>query len=309
MSASKRTHTQREQDVLHDLEKSFPDFAGKAIAWTKVPDGDDPPDFISNGQNGRIGLELVEWLDGNQMGPAKGREKQRNQISGLLTAGSKNEYRRQNFSMAFIALNGRRLSPSDRPLLPREFFTCAQEVDSTWLTNPNRPGKSLTMTDFSRYAVMGRYLKHVRYIEGAPHDSCWIAVAGDGGAFDPTIPLETLKASLDKKLSDYSTVGKQEHLQAQSFSEFYLLVHGGFNAFAYNTPSGLERKEIASRAAEFYRARAKREVFSRVWLFDSNDSADDLNGACGLPPDCGRVRWLAQLWPDLKVHPRSLPIS
>lgn len=60
------THDKREQAVLKDLLANFPDFAGQPLSWTKVPDGHDPPDFLSL-NNGRIGLELAEWLDGAQM--------------------------------------------------------------------------------------------------------------------------------------------------------------------------------------------------------------------------------------------------
>ena len=77
MVAPRLTHDQREKLVLADLESSFPNFAGQALSWIKVPESQDPPDFISPGPRGAVGLELVEWLDGDQMGPAKARESQR----------------------------------------------------------------------------------------------------------------------------------------------------------------------------------------------------------------------------------------
>ena len=77
LAAAKLSHEQREQLVLTDLSASFPDFVGEPLSWTKVPDGQDPPDFLGVGQNKRIGLELIEWLDGGQMGPAKTREARR----------------------------------------------------------------------------------------------------------------------------------------------------------------------------------------------------------------------------------------
>lgn len=58
------THDQREQLVLTDVNASFPDFTGLRLSWTKVADGQCPPGFVSGRENGPIGLELIEWLDG-----------------------------------------------------------------------------------------------------------------------------------------------------------------------------------------------------------------------------------------------------
>jgi hypothetical protein len=84
MATSIATHQRREQEVLNDLEASFPRFTGKALKWVKVPDGQDPPDFLGHGASAPIGLELREWLDGDQMSPAKNREARRNDIRQLL---------------------------------------------------------------------------------------------------------------------------------------------------------------------------------------------------------------------------------
>ncbi len=73
MATARLTHDQREQQVLADLQTSFPNFGPDLCHWTEVPDGADPPDFLGSGQAGKIGLELIEWLDGSQMGPAKSR--------------------------------------------------------------------------------------------------------------------------------------------------------------------------------------------------------------------------------------------
>ncbi len=84
MVTSRLTHDQREQVILADLEASLPHFAEEALSWAKVPDGQDPPDFLARGSRGPVGLELIEWLDGNQMGPAKG---QRAHEDGVHAAG------------------------------------------------------------------------------------------------------------------------------------------------------------------------------------------------------------------------------
>jgi hypothetical protein len=115
--------------------------------------------------------------------------------------------------------------------------------------------------------------------------------------------VTALTAALDKKLVDYATPEKQAHLKTHTLTEMNLLVHGGFNAYAYNTPSGpLSLEDIAQRGSAFYAAHAHRRIFDRVWFFNSLDSADDLNQIIGIPPGHGQVRWLAQLWPDLRIY-------
>jgi hypothetical protein len=304
--AAKLSHDQREQLVLTDLNASFPDFVGEPLSWTKVPDGQDPPDFVGVGQNERIGLELIEWLDGGQMGSAKTREARRMDALRILRANWKAEYAPQNFRGAFIDVGERKIAAADEAGLRKEFFECAVQVDRTWHTSPERTGTALEVNDFSGYPLMRTYFGGIRFIGGVPHGLCWMDVEGDGGAYNPFAAVETLKQALDKKLSDYSTPEKQAHLQAHGLSELDLLVHGGFNAYAYNSPSGpLSLEDIARRGAAFFEGHPQRRIFDRVWFYDSLDSADDINALIGHAPGYGRVRWLAQLWPSFSVYSGS----
>ena len=143
MVTSRLTHIQREQIILTDLEASFPHFARQALSWDKVPDGQDPPDFLSRCPGGPIGLELVEWLDGDQMGPAKGRESQREQIHRVLIHDWEKEYQPQNFRGAFPSpLGSGRISYTDELPLRQEFFACAADVDSKWVADVEHCGNS-----------------------------------------------------------------------------------------------------------------------------------------------------------------------
>jgi hypothetical protein len=301
-ATSRLTHGEREQIVLADLEASFPHFAGELLSWNKVPDGQDPPDFLGVSQNGMLGLELTEWLDGEQMTSAKGRESQRDQVHRVLASNWQNEYKPKNFRGAFLMIGNERISPADEAPLRKQFYAHAAEVDSTWFTNPERMGNTYYATKFPGYPLMAKYL-NVRYIGGAPHGMCWIHEQGDGGPYDPVATVTALNAALNRKLVDYSAPEKQAHLKAHNVIGLHLLAHGGFNAYAYNTPSGpLSLEEIAQRGSAFYAAQPQRQTFDRVWFFNSLDSADDLNQLIGIPPGHGRVRWLAQLWPNFRVY-------
>jgi hypothetical protein len=131
-------------------------------------------------------------------------------------------------------------------------------------------------------------------------------VEENGGAYEPIASVLTLEQALDKKLSLYARPEKQAQLKAHQLDELCLLVHGGFNAYRYNTPSGpISLEQIAQRGADFYAAHSQQHVFNQVWFFDSLNSADDLNQLLGYPAGYGKVRWLAQLWPRLHIDTRS----
>jgi len=307
MATGRLSHDQREQEVLTDLQRHFPAFAGP-VSWTKVPDGQDPPDFICQTPNGPLGLELIEWLDGGQMGPAKGRESQRDNIRRAVHENWQAQYQPQNFNLAVLMPNwSLRISRSDEAQLRQEFFACAESIDTAWLSNPECFGRTYTQTDLSTYPVMWKYFHAIRCIGGSPHGFCWIDIEEDGGAYDPTVTVLTLEQALDRKLTLYSTPKKRAQLKAHGLAELDLLVHGGFNAYRYNAPSGpLSLDHIARLGASFYATHPQRQTFNRVWVFDSLDSADDVNKLLGFPAGYGRVRWLAQLWPTFTVYSGSL---
>lgn len=304
---SRLTHEQRENLVLTDLEASFPHFTGRPRSWVALAQGQDPPDFIST-DHLVVGLELVEWLDGNQMGPAKARESQRDQIRRVLSLDWESHYRPQHFRGAFPSpRQTERIAPVDEIPLRQEFFDCAADVDRDWIAVTNQWNNSYYKTEFSGYPLLERYFAAIRYIGGEPHGLCWIGEQGDGGAYDPNVPVETLKRALENKLTDYAMPDKQAHLKAHGLDELNLLVHGGFNIYAYNTPSGhVSLEEIARRSGEYYGTLAERHIFSRVWFFHSLDTADDLNQVLGFESGEGRIRWLAQLWPEFTIYPGSI---
>jgi hypothetical protein len=308
MARSKPTHADRENPVLADLEAHFPHFAGQALSWTPVLGGQDPPDFISNSPNGLVGLELIEWLNGTQMGSAKTRESHQGRIHRILTHEWEKEYQPQNFRGAFPSLLGNgRISRIDELLFRQQFYECVTDVDRTWAVDMDHLGNSYTETEFSKYPVLAKNVARIHFVGGEPHSSCWIGEHGCGGAFDPNAPVDTLKEALDKKLTDYSIEVKPVHFQAHGLTELDLLVHGGSNVFQYNTPPGhkfsLER--IARLGADYYAVHPLRQIFSRVWFFHSLDSADEINLLMGFAPNAGRVRLLAQLWPRFIVYAGS----
>lgn len=285
--------------IMTDLETHFPNFAGP-LAWDKIPDGQDPPDFRS----GRIGLELVEWLDGDQMSAGKGRESQRDQIHRILASNWQGEYSPRHFRGAFLTPGGERIPRKEEGAFRAEFYALAAAVDSNWSVCSSGGGQFYRYdpNEFSGYPTVAKHCD-INFIGGDPHGLCWIHPSGDGGPYDPLEAVRSLEGALHSKLAAYSTPGRQAHLESQDLTELSLLVHGGFNGFAYNAPfAPLTLDEVAERAAAFYNGHADRERFSRVWLFYALDSAEEVNKAIGFE-DSGTQRWLCQLWPDFHLYP------
>jgi hypothetical protein len=301
-----RTHAERELAIIEDLERSFPEFTGRSLSWVHNPD--DPPDFIAAGPNGAVGLELREWLDGEQMNTAQAHDRQREHLADIFGAGWEQEYQPTNCALASVEpLWGLRVPKKDEPPLRREFYECATAVDQTWLTNSERIDRCFYQTEFSGYPTMRKYLRAIRYTGGPPHGFIWFQIEEDGGAYSPTASVQSLEEALDDKLLKFDRPEWRARLAKHNLAEYHLLIHGGWNVYKNNTPHHpLTLEQIAVRAADFYATHPNRDLFHRVWFFDSLDSADDINELVGLPAGAGRVRWLAEIWPIMRVRHCSI---
>jgi hypothetical protein len=249
-----------------------------------------------------VGLELREWLDGEQMNTAQAHDRQREHLAEIFGAGWEQEYQPTNFALASVEpLWGLRVAMKDEPSLRREFYERVTAVDQTWLTNPERTDRCLYQMEFTGYPTMQKYLRAVRYTGGPPHGFIWFQI--EEGAYSPTASVQSLEEALDDKLLKFDRPEWRTRLAKHNLAEHYLLIHGGWNVYKNNTPHHpLTLEQIAARAADFYATHPNRDLFDRVWFFDSLDSADDINELVGLPAGAGQVRWLAELWPSLKVQ-------
>jgi hypothetical protein len=304
MSAAS-SHFGREQPVLLDLEASFPDFAGMSLSW--VHNSSDPPDFIARSPEGAFGLEIREWLDFGQTRAASNRDAQRGHLMEVIGTGWESEYQPTNIVCASIEPHwGQKVKRTDEGGLRQEFYWCVTQVDQTWSTNPELRGRGYYQTEFPDYPLMTTYFQAIRYINGPTHGYVWMQVEGDGGAYDPSASVQILENALADKLAKFAKPERQAKVAAHNLVEHYLLIHGGWNTYTKNTPHyPLTRSEISRQGAAFYASHPQRKLFDRVWFYDSLDSRDDINELFGFNPSAGRVRWLAQLWPTLRIYEGS----
>jgi hypothetical protein len=303
------SHFNREQPILLDLEASFPDFTGMSLSWVHNPH--DPPDFIARRPEGARGLEIREWLDFGQTRAAAGREDQRDHLMKIIGTGWESEYQPANIACASIEPHwGQKVKRADEAGLHQEFYRCATQADRTWFTNPERRGRGYYQTEFPGYPLTTTYLQAIRFIDGPTHDHIWMQVEGDGGTYDPGASIQTLENALADKLAQFAKPERQAKVATHNMVEHYLLIHGGWNTYTKNTPHHpLTLREISRQGAACYATHPERGLFDRVWFYHSLDSRDDINQLFGFGSGAGRVRWLAQLWPLLRVYEGSFANS
>lgn len=309
MSHPRLTHVERETAVMQELQASFPGFAA-VPTWSPVPD--DPPDFTGVYSDGLVGLELVEWLDGPQMGAAQARKAYREKLRNLFGGSWSTEYQPANLSSVVVCpFWETKVTKADETGVHAEFWSFVEEIDQTWQSNPERVGDSL-LADHSSRPLLSKYVETIRFRAGEQgwkvHGFSWVDIEEDGGAFDPSVVIRTLEQAIVKKTDLYSNPVSEARLKSKNLDRLELLVHGGFNLYAYNTPRGrLSFGEIAAAAAAFYAGLpGARKRLDRIWVFNSLNPAGDWNALIGLSRDFGRLRWLAELWPNYEIDSRSV---
>lgn len=302
-------HDERERAIIDDIERQFPNFAGNIGPWNKIPEGQDPPDFINDNPRTRVGLELREWLDGGQMGNAKVWELITARFNEILREGWEHQYRPQHCIEVILELREqKKLEGADERAFREEFFRCVERIDTLNAEPFAIKNSFFRMQDLGGYPTLHKYLMYVLFIGGKPNGFYrWFMAQRSKGVFDPNSARLALENAIDDKMRDYSTAKKKAHLAKHSLTEINLLIHGGFNIVLHNAPwDSLRIEEIARSGSEYCAAHKHRKTFDHVWFFYGIDNAPDILKLVGLNPEEGKVRWMAQLWPEFHVLPGGL---
>jgi len=300
------THDERERAVVIDcVESQFPNFAGNTSPWNKIPDGQDPPDFISENPRARIGLELREWLDGDQMGNAKMWESIAIRFNEVLSEGWEQQFQPQHCNWVMLELREpNKLEAADEPAFGEEFFKCVARIDTLNAQPFGIKHSFFRMQDLGGYPTLHKYLMYILFFGGKPIGSRWFMAQRSRGVFDSNSARSALENAIDDKMLDYTTVGKKAHLAGHRLTEINLLIYGGLNISHYNAPwDCLRIEEIARFGSEYCAAQRLRQTFGRAWFFYGVDNMPEFVKLVGLKPEEGKIRWMAQLWPEFPVLP------
>ena len=119
-----------EKTVFQAFVNFCPDFAGVRV---KCEEGPDPPDYICTDETGkRIGVELGEWLNEQQMKRSKERERLEDSYCAVLR--SEVEDPPPNIEWVWLyEKSGTRLAAPDAELFKTEAYRCVR------LTQVGRP--------------------------------------------------------------------------------------------------------------------------------------------------------------------------
>jgi hypothetical protein len=235
-----------EKNVFESFLRAKPDFAGELLRnW--IQPTQDPPDILCTTTSGRrIGVELGEWLNEDQIRGAKGREAI--QESVLKAIGTQPDNNFENIYFAFLHSRPKaRVKPVDIPSFRHEILKLARDVDHRWDEEPDwQSPQGCFFEDFTQYPTVGTYIQLVRFFprrhyEGWslrgqevkrtwPAGCDWLVFPMRGGAYSSDAMVDAMRSIIAKKIEKYEAKPPQQRMD-----DFYLLIHYN-QALLYNTP-------------------------------------------------------------------------
>lgn len=255
-----------ETAIFDAFQKAYPDFAGREL---KCEPGADPPDFVGTDRNNRrVGIELGEWLNQQQMAVSVARERQKDSFMNALK--SEEVEPPTNIGMVWMGKDERvALLEEDAIQFREQIFACVSDIDAHWRENEDwQTPQGHRMNDFSNYPAVAKYVRSLTFIprERMPtiKGIAWLTFPGEGGAYTPHDAVNALLELIRKKTGMYAELHKKQNL-----SELYLLVYYD-RALIHNTPfvapnfgwnavATIAKDEIAKNPG----------AFQKIFLFNS----------------------------------------
>lgn len=281
----KREH---EKAIFEAFLRIMPGFAGETLKeWWLPQDEKEFPDVICNTINGRrIGVELGEWLNEEEMRNAKGMK--RIQDSILSAVGTQGNNTTENIFFLWLFPKPKaRVKPADVDPFRRQLFCYIEEVDHRWPIErlwQGPQGHRALPEELSSFPILQKYLNSVQFFprkryEGWPPNGQfviktwwpgqdWILFKSRGGSYSQDTMLETLMELLATKKMHYSSIGT-------GFDTLFLIVYYN-SALIYNSP--VETCEVKFEDAFENAANSARQFigddpdpFNRIFLFVAVD--------------------------------------
>jgi hypothetical protein len=249
---------------------AHPNFAGRplvSIQW-----GGDPPDVLClDAPGNRIGVELVQWVNGRQMAVSKARFKLEDSYNSVIQSSSVQSP--ANIGLVFIyAEDNAILLPQNATAFRKELYDFVARIDAEWLKNPewNDP-QGYPFTDFTGYPTLAQHIDGLDfYARGRRFNpqlgSEWLTFRAHGGAYTSDWMRDALIDNISRKIDKYAKPHNRLKLHQQRLAEFYLLAYYD-EAVLYNTPydsPGFGFPEIAAIVA--HELTAKPHPFDKVFL-------------------------------------------
>jgi len=275
--------SEHERAIFAAFLRVAPRFSGHDITkWTQPEDEKEFPDVICISESGlKVGVELGQWLNEDEMRHAKGMERIESSI--LAAVGDQGDNNTENILLVWLSPRPKaRIKPSDAEAFRKQLFECIRDHDGRWPTERfwHSPQDHMASgAELTPYPVVAKYLDGVRMFPnkrycGRPPDGRmvkerwptgqdWILFPARGGPFSEQTMLQPLLERLAEKKDHYGDGSGFDHL---SLVVYY------HSALRYNSPAETPRftfENAAEAARQFLDDDA--EPFQSIYLFVAVD--------------------------------------
>jgi hypothetical protein len=246
MNWNKHEH---EKGIFEAFHRVYPDFAGEQIQGepTQPADERDFPDVICTTVSGkRIGVELGQWFNEQELRTAKSMERIQDSILDAIGPQGNNETDNIYVVWPKPKLKAR-IRPEDKPTFRKEIFQCINDVDKRWGSEGFRygpQGYEAQTKDLESFPLLAKYLAAMRFFPrecyfGWPPNGYfskrtwarnrnWIIFPARDGWYSEDTMLQPLLELLARKQEHYAHFGT-------GFDRLCLVVYYNL-AVLYNSP-------------------------------------------------------------------------
>lgn len=194
---------------------------------------DDPPDILCSMADGqRIGFELKQWLDEDQMRNAKGGERIEESI--LQAVGEQPPNDNQHVARVWLFPKLKiGVKPTEREAFREELFGLIREIDERWPHEPMwHSPQGHRYDELTEYPTLKKYLHNVQFYplefdRGWEGSTRWIGFPYRGGHYSEKTMVNALLETIAESVEYYRGT--------RLGYEFDLLIHLS-QAYQYNTP-------------------------------------------------------------------------
>jgi hypothetical protein len=239
-----------------------PEFVGERLAdWRQPEDERDFPDITATSATGRrIGVELGEWLNEEEIRAAK--QKERLEEGFINAIGAQGPNPTQHIRYVWLRPKAR-IAIGDVVGFRNQLFECILECDRRW---PHerfwKVGHQLVGEELARYPLLTKYLNAIKLwpADGEQWKENWITFPSLAWVFDRDTALTPLRKLVADKIGHYPA-GRT------GFDDLSLLIIYN-RAVIYNRPAETPHQSYDEAAAEQKRLFAtSRGLFDRVLLY------------------------------------------
>jgi hypothetical protein len=276
-SAKQLAKEQAERANFDAFRSAHPDFASRALVTCET--GGDPPDILCVDEaGGRIGVELVQWINEEQTALSKERFKAEGSYTQVIRSWEAQPP--EHIGFVFISAKEKTmLRPADTAVFRTELYAFVTNKDTAWLENPEWDDlQGWRFNDFTGFPMLGKHLAELHcYSRGRRFSpspgSDWIQFHAHGGAYTSDWMRDALVDNVRAKVAKYMSPTGQQKLQQEKLDEFYLLAYYD-EAVLHNTPyHTLTFGFVDAAAAVAAEMSVTAHPFDKVFLFSPIEKA------------------------------------